>query len=142
MEDNEDVEEYNKMSIQSFFMKHSFRDVKRKQGHFFLSFCSVFVVVLSALIINTIIEKGPIIFLKLAESQNGQYDGILMPSSSTSKDIKSFENKYGEFINYTHVMEITKEKNYNLSPRKQFCGANAGSDYYKMSQRYDDQFLF
>ena len=66
----------------SFFVKHSFRDIGRKKFHFGLSFCSVFVVVFSALIINTLIEKGPIIFLKLAEADFGQYDGIIYPANS------------------------------------------------------------
>ena len=49
-----------------FFVKHSFRDVGRRKFHFFLAFCSVFIVVLSTLVVNTVIQKGPIIFMKLA----------------------------------------------------------------------------
>lgn len=59
---------------------HSYRDVKRKKFHFCLSFCSVFVVVWASLVINTIVEKGPIIFLKLAEGDVGQYDGLIYPT--------------------------------------------------------------
>jgi predicted transcriptional regulator len=35
------------------------------------------VVVLSTLIINTVVDKGPIIFLKLAENTAGEHDGII-----------------------------------------------------------------
>jgi len=38
------------------------------------------IVVWSALVINTVVDKGPIIFLKLAEMNEGQYDGIIYPS--------------------------------------------------------------
>jgi hypothetical protein len=51
-----------------FFCKHSYRDTKRRKCHFFLALCSVFIVVLFSLVINTIVAKGPIIFLKMAEA--------------------------------------------------------------------------
>lgn len=49
-----------------FFVKHSYRDVSRRKCHFFLALCSVLIVVLSTLVVNTVIAKGPIIFMKLA----------------------------------------------------------------------------
>jgi hypothetical protein len=49
------------------FTKYALQDVARNKCHFMLAFCSVFVVVLSTLIINTIIEKGPLVFLSLGE---------------------------------------------------------------------------
>ena len=49
-----------------FFLKHSERDIKRHKCHFFLALCSVLVVVLSTLVVNTVISKGPIIFMTLA----------------------------------------------------------------------------
>lgn len=49
-----------------FFLKHSFRDVARRKCHFCLGLCSVMIVVLSTLVVNTIVAKGPIIFMKLA----------------------------------------------------------------------------
>ena len=39
----------------TFFVKHSFRDVGRRKFHFMLAFCSVFIVVLSTLVVNTVI---------------------------------------------------------------------------------------
>jgi hypothetical protein len=49
-----------------------------------LAFCAVLVVVLTSLIVQTIIEKGPIVFLKLAEISNGEIDGVYLPSSMVS----------------------------------------------------------
>jgi hypothetical protein len=68
---DEEVLEYSTSSTFCFFLKHSYRDVGRKKFHFCLSFCSVFIVVWSALVINTLVEQGPIIFLKLAEGDVG-----------------------------------------------------------------------
>ena len=67
-----------------FFLKHSFRDTKRRKCHFFLALCSVFIVVLFSLVINTIVARGPIIFLKMAEANNGEIDGVVTPSKSTA----------------------------------------------------------
>lgn len=74
------MNDYSVVSSSQFMFKHSYRDVGRKKFHFCLSFCSVFIVVWSALVINTLVEKGPVIFLKLAESINGQYDGMIYPN--------------------------------------------------------------
>ena len=41
---------------------------------FCLSFCSVFVVVLSILTVVSITEQGPIIFLRLSENSVGEFD--------------------------------------------------------------------
>ena len=57
-----------------FFVKHSYRDVKRHPCHFCLAFCSVFIVVLSTLVVNTVITQGPIIFVALAEADVGEFD--------------------------------------------------------------------
>ena len=57
-----------------FFLKHAWRDVIRRKSHFCLAFCSVFVVVLSVIIVNSIISKGPLVFLSLGEQLNGSYD--------------------------------------------------------------------
>ena len=38
-------------------------------------------VVLSTLVINTIIEKGPLIFLAIGEKSEGQIDAIIAPSN-------------------------------------------------------------
>ena len=60
----------------TFFVKHSFQDIGRRKFHFLLAFCSVFIVVLSTLVVNTVIQKGPIIFMKLAQTESGEIDCI------------------------------------------------------------------
>jgi len=72
-----EVVPYSFKASQQFFAKHSYRDVARKKVHFSLSFCAVFTVVLCTLLVNTLVDIGPIIFLKLAEGQYGQYDAII-----------------------------------------------------------------
>ena len=57
-----------------FFVKHSYRDVGRHPCHFCLAFCSVFIVVLSTLVVTTIIAQGPIIFVSLAQVESGEMD--------------------------------------------------------------------
>ena len=57
-------DEYSFKSSSQFFINYSFRHVSRRKFHFLLSFCSIIIVVWSSLVINTLIEKGPIIFLK------------------------------------------------------------------------------
>ena len=99
----------------------------------------MFIVVWAALVINTIVQKGPIIFLKLAEATEGQYDGIVYPTKSF-EGLDNYENTEGVFINFTQVQSVVGSK-YNLVPRKQFCGAKVGSDYGIMQQNYDDEYM-
>lgn len=63
-----------------FFARHSYRDVKRKKCHFCLAFCSVFIVVMFSLVVNTLVTRGPIIFLKVVEGTEGEIDGVLTSS--------------------------------------------------------------
>ena len=122
------------------FFQHSYRDVSRKKFHFCLSFSSVFLVVWSALVINTIVKKGPIIFLKLAEGEEGQYDGIVYPTKQFD-GLDSYDNTEGIFINYTKVDQIAGDQ-FNLAPRKQFCGARVGSDNpITLRSIYDEEYL-
>jgi hypothetical protein len=58
-----------------FFLKHAKEDLLRRKCHFCLAFCTVMIVVISTLVVNTIISKGPIVFMKLAEEDSGQIDG-------------------------------------------------------------------
>jgi hypothetical protein len=81
-------------------LKHAYRDTKRRKCHFCLAFCSVFIVVLFTLVINTIVAKGPIIFLKMAEASEGEIDGYVTPSITSTGSEESY------FLNYTRVNEL------------------------------------
>ena len=95
-----------------FFCKQSFKDVRRHKCQFWLGFWSVFVVVLLTLIINTLIDKGPVIFLKLAEDSTGEIDAVI----ETAPIIYSTQS-YGKFINYTQIRTLYGDE-YNFSGRK------------------------
>ena len=47
-------------------------------------------VVLSTLVINTIIEKGPLIFLAIGEKSQGEIDAIIAPANAVISDGNSF----------------------------------------------------
>ncbi len=100
-------------------MKQSCKDTMRHKCQFCLSFCSVFIVVLSVLVVNSVITKGPVIFMKLSENIVGEFDGVF----------QSFENIHltqawlprlrddGYYINYTQVSMLPDFSKHNLAPR-------------------------
>ena len=65
----------------------------RNKCHFMLAFGSVLVVVFSILVVNTLVEMGPLVFLSLGEKHEGQIDAILSPSNNGV-----FNND--EYLNY------------------------------------------
>ena len=82
-----------------FFVKQSCKDIYRHKCQFCLSFCSVFVVVLSLLTVVSITQKGPIIFLRLSEKQVGMFDGIFS-SRHYGTDEQAFMGASEFFLNY------------------------------------------
>ena len=66
--------------------------MKRHKCQFALSFCSVFVVVLSILCVVSITELGPIIFLRLSEKSTGEYDGMFTSRHFGHVDFNSFDD--------------------------------------------------
>jgi hypothetical protein len=103
-----------------FFLKQTTKDIWRHKCQFCLSFCSVFVVVLSILVVVSITKKGPIIFLRLSEKTVGEYDGIYSSSHENVSNLNEWIDN-GYYLNYTQVRGVT-DGQYNLSPRMQFCG--------------------
>jgi len=88
-------------SLFNFYASFSYREAKRRKCHYCLAFCSVFIVVLSAIIVNTVISKGPIIFLKLAEGTTGEIDAIVTPTQVPLTSFNTYNNFDGIFLNYT-----------------------------------------
>ena len=73
---------------------------------------------LITLIINTLIDKGPIIFLRLAEGSIGQVDAYIESEDNLNRfGISSTEGGTKEFTNLTQILSLYGNK-YNLSPRK------------------------
>jgi len=100
-----------------FFCRHSCRDMCRSKCNFCLAFFSVLIVVLSTLLIKTITNKGPIVFLKIGETSSGQYDAVITPTRSSFNDFDDFTDSDGIYLNYTQVTGLYENK-YNLAPRK------------------------
>ena len=122
MDETKDQEELKQGCWQKFrfFLRHSFRDVYRHPCHFCLAFCSVFIVVLSTLVVNTVTAQGPIIFVSLAEYATGQID-VWYTSQPRCFQTPCPQGAnywaYDDFIfNYTRVTELYGDT-YNLSPR-------------------------
>ena len=94
----------------------------RHKCQFCLSFCSVFIVVLSVLVVNSVIAKGPVIFLKLSEVFIGEYDGIFYNRKFDGDDkwlAGVIDNGY--YINYNNVQNLEDFGKHNLAPRYQTC---------------------
>ena len=72
-----------------------------------MSFCSIFIIVLSILIVVTIAQKGPIIIFLLAERTTGEYDGVFTSTQSLlMADDYDYDINYvdsGYYLNYTQV---------------------------------------
>jgi len=71
-----------------------------------LAFCSVFLVVVSTLVINQIISKGSIIFLKIGESSHGEIDAYITPVADVVREtLDKIEYDQPALLNYTAVNE-------------------------------------
>ena len=76
--------------------------------------------VLSTLVVNTVIAKGPVIFMKLAQTDSGEID-------CTFYDRRTYQGSYSvnkwidgyRAINYTQAVSVLKDNNveHYLSPR-------------------------
>jgi 2-keto-4-pentenoate hydratase/2-oxohepta-3-ene-1,7-dioic acid hydratase in catechol pathway len=80
---------------------------------------TIVLIVISTLLVHTLVDKGPVIFLKLAQITNGEIDAYLTPMDA----------KYVNFTALTAAVQEAKEKNvkkseaeYHISPRKVFEG--------------------
>lgn len=75
-----------------------------------LAFCSVFLVVVSTLVINQIISKGSIIFLKIGESSHGEIDAFVTPAADVVKEtIDKIEYDMPALLNYTAVNDYYQQ---------------------------------
>jgi hypothetical protein len=93
-----------------------------------LAFGSVLVVVFSILLVNTITEKTPLIFLKLGEKTTGEIDCIFSPGDNGvyNDEDYSFLNNGGQFLNYTQIHALSPEDNF--APRKLFTSSSVSAE--------------
>ena len=82
-------------------MWHSARDIKRNKCHFCLAFCSIFTVVLSILVINSVIAQGPLIFGSIGQVNSGQIDAYFSPIQEDYTDHNQNYYSRNTFFNYT-----------------------------------------
>lgn len=136
------MEAENLNQVAMFFVKHSYNDIYRRKFHFLLAFCSVFLVIVSTLVVNQIISKGSIIFLKIGESTHGEIDAFITPSADlVKKTLDQVEYDVPALFNYTALDDYFE--NYNpeaidrilIAPRKIFTGVKMLSE--EDSQLYD-----
>ena len=107
-----------------------------------LAFCSVFLVVVSTLVINQIISKGSIIFLKIGESSHGEIDAYISPAADVVKQtLEKVEYDMPALLNYTAVNDYYMSADPTIldtmliSPRKIFSSVKVINE--KKSGLYD-----
>ena len=99
--------------------------------------------VISTLVINSVVQKGPIIFLSLAQGSVGEYDGYLIPSTHTGQPSLGEPtqlNKYTQttrFLDYAKVESYYGEATYNLAPRYHMCQINVGTVFEGCIMAFD-----
>ncbi len=139
---NEKMTNQNLKQVVEFFIKHAYKDIFRRKFHYILAFCSVFLVVVSTLVINQIISKGSIIFLKIGESSHGEIDAFITPVADVIKEtLDKVEYDIPALLNYTAVNDYYENSDPKvlqkvlLAPRKIFSGVKVLSE--RKSKLYD-----
>ena len=77
----------------------------------------MFIVVLSTLVVNTIIEKGPLIFMTLAQQKSGEIDNVYFIKGDEHNSNNQWNDLYS--MNYTRAVEVLDENgvDHYISPR-------------------------
>lgn len=79
-EDDDDLKPVRGFFQQTkMFIAYAWQDIGRNKLHFSLAFGSVFISVLSILLVSTIVTMGPLIFLGLGQKTNGEIDAMFSP---------------------------------------------------------------
>ena len=75
------------------------------------------IVVLSTLVVNTVVSKGPIIFMKLAQQDSGEIDCVYSPGNRQVNSNKYWNDDWS--LNYTQAVSVLDEHDidHNISPR-------------------------
>ena len=94
-----------------FFMAYSFNDISRRKLLYVIAFGAVFVCILANLLIDVVIKKGSLIFVRMSEEQ--QIDAQIKPSF---KNKDKGENNF--HFNYTRIEELEMDPSMGqLAPR-------------------------
>ena len=127
--ENLDMESQNIGQIAGYFASHAYNDIFRRKFHFVLAFCSVYLVVVCTLVVNQIISKGSIIFLKMGESTHGEIDAFITPAADLIRTtIDKVEYDVPAQLNYTAFIDHFENndpvalESLLIAPRKVFTG--------------------
>ncbi len=74
----------------------------------------MFTIVLATLIVVSIIVKGPVIFLKLCQTNYGEIDAFITPAGTGN----IYPYNQVSFLNYSVIEEVVGKSSFNISPRK------------------------
>ena len=85
------------------FMLHTLKSMMHNKFHFCLAFLAVFIVVWTSLLIQTVVSQAPIIFMKVAETQEGEYDAFLVPNEFAGIDIEWRSGDQKTQLNFTKM---------------------------------------
>ena len=84
----------------AFFISYSLKDILRKKTMYFVAFLAVFISILSILLIDVVVKKGSLIFVKMSEEL--EIDAQISPHLKMAE-----QGEYTDFhINYTRVAEL------------------------------------
>jgi hypothetical protein len=128
--ENMDMDQQNNIGqLAGYFLQHAYNDIFRRKFHFVLAFCSVYLVVVCTLVVNQIISKGSIIFLKMGESTHGEIDAFITPAADLIRStIDGVEYDVPAQLNYTAFNDYFVNNDPEslerllVAPRKVFTG--------------------
>ena len=128
-EEDEDLKPRRNCSQKTkMFICYAAQDVGRNKLNFSLAFGSVFIVVLSILLVDTIVTMGPLIFLGLGQKSNGEIDAVFSPPNPgiySTGDTEDFWAN-GTYLNWTQISTLNQEQ-HNLAPRRQIWASGFNS---------------
>ncbi len=99
-----------------FLMSYSLSEISRRKCYFCLCLTSCFIASLVALISNTVLNQGPIIFVMIAQTNEGEIDATITPKPIKLPvfDILDEQIYYG-MLNHSLYEEVTKGEKKNAT---------------------------
>ena len=99
-----------------FLFDYSVQETSRRKCYYLLSFCACFLVALTTLIVNSLLSQSPIIFLVVAQADDGEIDISLRTSPMiTENQYNLYDyNYFNTFLNFTKYKEKVDLNGINL----------------------------
>ena len=83
------------------FLRAAWVDARRHKCHYMVAVLTILLIVLSFIMVQSLIQRGPVIFLNLAQLSQGEVDAYISPTKS-------------QFINFTALTQVPG--GYKVSP--------------------------